>query len=121
MKTNQIFAGVFISPNPQSNGRGYVVNIEHASSIALFIQRKLKPFLPKIKIEVESLPGYQQEIALDEYDILRDFCHGWAEIIYKVYLTDDIIATVETLEEARILASKSWTDDKYIHTMITIK
>lgn len=70
---------------------------------------------------MESLPTCMQGVPLDEYDILRDLCHGWAKIIYKVYLTDDIIATVETLEEARILASKSWTDDKYIHTIIAIK
>lgn len=121
MKKQQILVGMVVTPTPNSTGFGYVVNIEHASSIALFIQKKLKPFLPDVKIEVESLPTCIQSVALDEYDILRDLCQGWAKIIYKVYLTNDIIATVETLEEARILASKSWTDDKYIHTMITIK
>ena len=121
MKKQQILVGMVVTPTQNSISFGYVVNVEHASSIALFIQKKLKPFLPDIKIEVESLPACMQTVALDEYAILRELCRGWAKIIYKVYLTNDIIATVETLEEARILASKSWTDDKYIHTMITIK
>lgn len=108
MKTNQILVGMVVTPTQQSTGLGYVVNVQDAAFIAVFIQNMLKPFLPEIKIEVESLEIPTVGEAWDEDAILRHLCNGWADVKYEVKLGDDITALVNTQEEAHILASKSW-------------
>lgn len=55
MKTNQILVGMVVTSTQQSAGLGYVVNIEDAAFISVFIKKMLEPFLPDIKVEVESL------------------------------------------------------------------
>ena len=113
MKTNQIFVGMIVTPTPQSVGLGYVVNAEDAAFTALFIQKMLKPFLPDIKIEVESLEDLSVGEAWDEDSILRHLCAGWANVKYEIKLSSDIMALVNTKEEAEILASKSWVSNSY--------
>lgn len=113
MKTNQILVGMVVTPTPQSNGLGYVVNIEDAVSIARFIKKMLKPFLPDIKIEVESLEIPIVGEAWDEDAILRHLCSGWADVKYEVQFGDDITALVNTREEAEILDSKSWVSPAF--------
>lgn len=108
MKTNQILVGMVVTPTPQSVGFGYVVNAEDAAFTSLFIQKMLKPFLPDIKIEVESLEIPMAGEAWTEDEILRHLCAGWADVKYEIKLSDDIVALVNTREEAEILASKSW-------------
>lgn len=100
--------GMVVTPTPKSTGLGYVVNAQDAAFIAVFIQNMLKPFLPEIKIEVESLKIPVAGEAWDEDAILRHLCNGWANVKYEVKLSDDITALVNTKEEAYILASKSW-------------
>lgn len=97
-----------VTPTQQSAGLGYVVNVQDAAFIALFIQKMLKPFLPEIKIEVESLEIPMLGEAWDEDAILRNLCNGWADVKYEIKLGDNITALVNTKEEAQILASKSW-------------
>lgn len=101
-----------VTPTQQSTGLGYVVNVEDAAFIAVFIQKMLKPFLPDIKIEVESLEINLPCKPWDEDMILRHLCKGWADVVYDVKLAQDIMARVKTQEEARILVSKSWTDER---------
>lgn len=108
MKKQQILVGMVVTPTQQSAGLGYVVNVEDAAFIAVFIKKMLKPFLPDIKIEVESLKVPMAGRAWDEDMILRHLCNGWANVMYEVKLDDDIKACVNTKEEAEILASKSW-------------
>jgi hypothetical protein len=108
MKKQQILVGMVVTPTPKSTGLGYVVNAQDAAFIAVFIQKMLKPFLPEIKIEVESLKVPMAGEAWDEDAILRHLCNGWANVKYEVKLSDDITALVNTKEEAYILASKSW-------------
>ena len=108
MKTNQIFVGMVVTPTQQSAGFGYVVNAQDAAFISLFIQNMLKPFLPDIKIEVESLEVPMAGEPWDEDSILRHLCNGWATVKYEIQLSDDITALVNTREEAEILVSKSW-------------
>lgn len=108
MKTNQIFVGMVVIPTPQSAGLGYVVNAEDAAFAALFIQKMLKPFLPEIKIEVESLEVPMAGEPWNEDAILRHLCNGWADIKYEIKLGDNITALINTKEEAQILVSKSW-------------
>ena len=108
MKKQQILVGMVVTPTQQSTGLGYVVNAEDAAFIAVFIKKMLKPFLPDIKVEVESL---QIPVSCEPWDpdeILRHLCNGWANVMYEVKLDDDIKACVNTKEEAEILASKSW-------------
>lgn len=112
MKKQQILVGMVVTPTPKSTGLGYVVNIEDAAFISLFIQKMLKPFLPDIKIEVESLEINLPCKPWDEDMILRNLCEGWADVVYDVKLAQDIMARVKTQEEARILVSKSWTDER---------
>jgi hypothetical protein len=111
MKKQQILVGMVVTPTQQSAGLGYVVNAEDAAFTSLFIQTMLKPFLPDIKIEVESLKVPMAGEAWDEDAILRHLCNGWANVKYEVKLSDDIMATVNTKEEAYILASKSWVSN----------
>lgn len=114
MKTkNQILVGMVVTPTPQSVGLGYVVNAEDAAFTSLFIQKMLKPFLPEIKIDVESLEIPVLGEAWDEDAILRSLCNGWADVKYEVQLSKDIKACVNTQEEARILASKSWVSNSF--------
>lgn len=108
MKKQQIFVGMLVTPTPQSIGLGYVVNVEDAAFISLFIQNMLKPFLPEIQIEVESLEVPVTCKPWDEDAILRHLCNGWADVKYEIELSDGIKACVNTQEEAQILASKSW-------------
>ena len=108
MKKQQILVGMVVTPTQKSTGLGYVVNAEDAAFISLFIQKMLKPFLPDIKIEVESLEIPMVGEAWDEDAILRHLCNGWADVKYEIKLSDDIMALVNTKEEAEILASKSW-------------
>lgn len=108
MKTNQILVGMVVTPTLNSIGFGYVVNIEDAAFIAVFIKRMLKPFLPEIKVEVESLEVPMAGKPWDEDMILRHLCNGWANVMYEVKLDNDIKACVNTKEEAEILAYKSW-------------
>lgn len=112
MKKQQILVGMVVTPTQQSTGLGYVVNVEDAAFIAVFIQKMLKPFLPDIKIEVESLEINLPCKPWDEDMILRHLCEGWADVVYDVKLAQDIMARVKTQEEARILVSKSWTDER---------
>lgn len=100
-----------VTPTQQSAGLGYVVNAQDAAFIAVFIQKMLKPFLPDIKIEVESLEIPMVGEAWDEDMILRHLCNGWADVKYEIKLSDDIMALVNTKEEAYILASKSWVSN----------
>ena len=108
MKKQQILVGMVVTSTQQSTGFGYVVNAQDAAFIAVFIQKMLKPFLPDIKIEVESLELPMVGEAWNEDEILRHLCNGWADVKYEVKLSDDIIASVNTQEEAQILASRSW-------------
>lgn len=108
MKKQQILVGMVVTPTQQSAGLGYVVNIEDADFIAVFIKKMLEPFLPDIKVEVESL---QIPVSCEPWDadkILHHLCNGWAKVMYEVKLDDDITALVNTKEEAEILATKSW-------------
>ena len=100
--------GMIVTSTQQSFSLGYVVNAQDAAFIAVFIQKMLKPFLPDIKIEVESLELPMVGEAWNEDEILRHLCNGWADVKYEVKLSDDIIASVNTQEEAQILASRSW-------------
>lgn len=111
MKKQQILVGMVVTPTQQSAGLGYVVNIEDAAFISLFIQKMLKPFLPDIKIEVESLEIPMAGEPWDEDSILRHLCNGWATVKYEIQLSDDITALVNTREEAEILVSKSWVSN----------
>ena len=108
MKTNQILVGMVVTPTQQSAGLGYVVNIEDAAFISVFIKKMLEPFLPDIKVEVESLQIPTSCEPWDADEILHQLCNGWANVVYEVYLDDDIKACVNTKEEAEILATKSW-------------
>lgn len=108
MKKQQILVGMVVTPTQQSAGFGYVVNAQDAAFIAVFIQNMLKPFLPDIKIEVESLEVPMAGEPWDEDSILRHLCNGWATVKYEIQLSDDITALVNTREEAEILVSKSW-------------
>lgn len=108
MKKQQIRVGLVVTPTPNSAGCGYVINIEDAAFIAVFIQKLLKPFLPDIKVEIESLQTPVSCASWDGDAILHHLCNGWAEIVYEVDLDDDIKACVNTKREAEILASKSW-------------
>lgn len=108
MKKQQILVGVVVIPTQQSVGLGYVVNVEDAAFIAVFVKKMLKPFLPDIKVEVESLQIPVSCEPWDEDAILRHLCNGWANVMYEVNLDSDIKAYVNTKEEAQILASRSW-------------
>ena len=118
MKKQQILVGMVVTPTQQSAGLGYVVNIEEAAFIAVFIKKMLKPFLPDIKVEVESLQIPVNCKPWNEDMILRHLCNGWANVMYEVKLDYDIKACVSTKEEAEILASKSWISS-YIQTIVT--
>ena len=111
MKTNQILVGMVVTPTPQSVGLGYVVNIKDAAFIAVFIKKMLKPFLPDIKVEIESLQIPVNRKPWNEDMILHHLCNGWANVMYEVKLDYDIKACVNTKEEAEILASKSWVSN----------
>lgn len=120
MKKQQILVGMVVTPTQQSAGLGYVVNVEDAAFIAVFIKKMLKPFLPDIKIEVESLKVPMAGNAWDEDMILRHLCNGWANVMYEVKLDEDITACVNTKEEAEILAYKSWVSNS-IQTKVVKK
>lgn len=120
MKKQQILVGMVVTPTPKSTGLGYVVNAQDAAFIAVFIQKMLKPFLPDIKIEVESLKVPMAGNAWDEDMILRHLCNGWANVMYEVKLDEDITACVNTKEEAEILAYKSWVSNS-IQTKVVKK
>ena len=111
MKTNQILVGMVVTPTQHSIGLGYVVNAEDAAFIAVFIKKMLKPFLLNIKVEIESLQIPVSCEPLDADEILHHLCNGWANVVYEVYLDDDIKACVNTKKEAEILASKSWVSN----------
>lgn len=108
MKKQQILVGMVVTPTLNSTGYGYVVNIEDAAFIAVFIQKMLKPFLPDIKIEVELLEVPVAGKPWDGDEILHHLCNGWANVMYEVILDGGIKAYVNTKEEAEILASRSW-------------